>query len=85
MLLSSSVLLLAAVAGMFSLLAARVAQAKRATRKPNCYYCGNPAMHPSTPGLADPLLAHWNCMPYRCEICSRRQYRLAGARQEDEQ
>lgn len=74
----AGVALLAAIAGLFSVLAAKVAQAKRATRKANCYYCGNQAMHISSPnGLTDRLLTYWNCMPYRCEICSRRQYRLA--------
>ena len=70
---------LAAIIGLFSILAVKVAQAKRASRKPNCYYCGNQAMHVSSPsGLADRLLTYWNCIPHRCEVCFRRQYRLAG-------
>ena len=71
--------LLAAIAGLFSILAAKVAQAKRASTKPNCYYCGSQAMHVSSPnGVPDWLLTHWNCIPHRCEVCFHRQYRLAG-------
>ncbi len=79
------VALLAAVACLLSILAAKVAQAKRVSKKPNCGYCGSPALHVSTPnGLPDWLLTNWNCIPYRCEICSRRQYRLAHAPGSDE-
>ncbi len=71
--------LLGAVVGLFSILAAKVAQAKRVSKKPYCCYCGSPALHVSSPsGLADWLLTNWNCIPHRCEICSRRHYRLAG-------
>jgi anaerobic selenocysteine-containing dehydrogenase len=75
----ASLALLAAIAGLFSILAAKVAQAKRASTKTNCYYCGSQAMHVSSPnGVADWLLTHWNCIPHRCEVCFHRQYRLAG-------
>ena len=84
MLVYAGVVLLAAVAGVFAMLAVKVAQAKRATRKPNCYYCGSPAMRRSSPnGLADRMLTYWNCVPYRCEICFNRQYRLAGLGEEE--
>jgi hypothetical protein len=68
-----------AVIILFSVLAVKVGQARRASKKPNCYYCGSPALHISSPnGFADRLLTYWNCVPYRCEVCFHRQYRLAG-------
>ena len=74
----ASLALVVAIAGLFSILLVKVAQAKRASTKPNCYYCGSQAMHLSSPnGLADWLLTHWNCIPHRCEVCFHRQYRLA--------
>lgn len=83
--LYASVALLGAIAFLFSLLAAKVAEAKRVSKKPNCYYCGSPAFHVSSPnGLPDRLLANWNCIPHRCEICFRRQYRLARAAGSDD-
>ena len=70
--------LLAAVAVLCSILVRDVAQARRASKKPNCYYCGSTALHISSPvGPADRLLTYWNCLPYRCEVCFRRHYRLA--------
>ena len=75
----ASLALLAAIASLFSILAAKVAQAKRASKKPYCYYCGSQALHVSAPSaLADRLLTYWNCIPHRCEVCSHRQYRFAG-------
>jgi anaerobic selenocysteine-containing dehydrogenase len=75
----AGLVVLAAIAGLFSILAVKVAQAKRASTKTNCYYCGSQAMHVSSPnGVADWLLTHWNCIPHRCEVCFHRQYRLAG-------
>jgi len=75
----ASLALLAAIAGLFAILASKVAQAKRVSRKPNCYYCGSQVLRVSSPnGLIDELLTHWNCIPHRCEICFNRQYRLAG-------
>jgi len=68
---------LAALTVLFSTLALKVAQARRASKKPNCYYCGSEALHVSSPrGIADRLLTYWNCIPHRCEVCFHRQYRL---------
>jgi hypothetical protein len=70
--------LLAALTILCSILVVRVGQARRASRKPNCYYCGGKALRASSPrGSIDLLLAYWNCLPHRCEICFHRQYRLA--------
>jgi len=71
--------LVAAAIILFSILVFKVAQARRASTKPTCYYCGSRALHRSSPsGLTDRLLTYWNCIPHRCEICFHRQYRLAG-------
>jgi len=71
--------LLAATATLFTILVLKVGQARRASRKPGCRYCGNDTLHISTPsGLPDRLLTNWNCLPYRCEVCFRRQYRFSG-------
>lgn len=76
--LYGGLVLLAAVTGLLSILALRLAEARRASKKPNCYYCGSNALHVSSPsGLVDQLLTHWNCLPHRCEVCFNRQYRLA--------
>lgn len=74
--------LVSAVIVLLSMLALKVGQARRASRKRGCAYCGSPAMHVSSPGglpgsLIDKLLTHWNCAPHRCEVCFHRQYRLA--------
>jgi hypothetical protein len=70
--------LLAALAVLFSTLVLKAAQARRTSKTPNCYYCGSAALHVSTPsGIVDRLLAYWNCIPHRCEVCFNRQYRLA--------
>ena len=83
--LSGAIALLAAVIALLSMLVVKVGQARRASKKPNCYYCGSQALHVSSPsGLADRLLTYWNCVPHRCEVCSHRQYRLAGQPAKDE-
>ena len=70
--------LLAAGAILCSILVLNVGQARRASRKSTCYYCGSSALHVSSPrGLADRLLTYWDCVPHRCEVCFHRQYRLA--------
>lgn len=70
--------LLAAAVVLLSILVLKSGQARRASKNPGCYYCGNTALHVSSPhGLTDQLLTIWNCIPFRCEICFRRQYRLA--------
>jgi hypothetical protein len=77
--------LLAALTVLLSILVLKVAQARRASKKPNCYYCGSEALHVSSPrGIADRLLTYWNCIPHRCEVCYHRQYRLAGQPANDE-
>ncbi|MGC9947617.1 MAG: hypothetical protein ABSF64_14730 [Bryobacteraceae bacterium] len=77
--------LLAAFTALFSVLVVKVGQARRASKKPNCYYCGSQALHVSSPsGLSDRLLTYWNCVPYRCEVCFHRHYRLAGEPAKDE-
>ncbi len=64
---------------VFSVLLVSVSQARRASKKPNCHYCGSTALHVSSPkGPIDDLLTYWNCLPYRCEVCFRRQYRLTA-------
>ncbi|MGD0361442.1 MAG: hypothetical protein ABSC93_11260 [Bryobacteraceae bacterium] len=69
--------LLAALTALFSIVMFKLAQARRASTKPNCYYCGSVALHISHPsGPADWLLTYWNCIPHRCEVCFHRQYRL---------
>jgi hypothetical protein len=70
--------LLAVSAILFSILVVKVGQARRASKKPNCAHCGSMALHVSAPrGPIDRLLTHWDCIPHRCEVCFRRQYRLA--------
>jgi hypothetical protein len=72
-----TIALLAAVTSLFSILVLKVGQARRASSKPNCSYCGSTALHISSPnGLTDRLLTYWNCIPHRCEVCFHRQYRL---------
>jgi hypothetical protein len=84
-LLYGSLALLATITTLFSILALRVAQARRASRKRNCYYCGNVALHVSSPGgLADRMLTYWNCIPHQCEVCFRRQYRLASQAEDED-
>lgn len=61
---------------LLGVLAFTVKRAKRATGEANCIYCGSPAMHRAAPNITDELLTFWNCIPYRCEVCSRRQYKL---------
>lgn len=76
--LYGSLALLVAATCLFSILVLRVGQARRASKTPNCYYCGSTALHVSTPsGFTDRLLTYWNCIPHRCEVCFHRQYRLA--------
>ena len=71
------VAIVAAVGILGAILVLKVEQAKRASRKPGCMFCGNTTLRVSSPhGLADELLTFWDCIPHRCEICSRRQYRL---------
>ncbi|MGO4880876.1 MAG: hypothetical protein ACLP59_08655 [Bryobacteraceae bacterium] len=73
--------LLASLAILFTILVLKVGQARRASKKSTCYYCGSAALHVSSPkGLADRLLSNWHCVPYRCEVCFRRHYRFAGVR-----
>ena len=73
--------LLAAIAGVCSVLVIKVGQARRASRSPNCYYCGSQALRVSSPkGPVDRLLAYWDCVPHRCEVCFNRQHRLAERR-----
>jgi len=63
---------------LFAILLLEVKEARRISKKTGCCQCGSKAMHVSRPtGLLDPLLTHWNCVPYRCEVCYRRQYRIA--------
>jgi hypothetical protein len=77
--------LLAALAVLFFVLIVKVRQASRAPEQPNCYYCGSAALHISAPrGLTDRLLTYWNCVPYRCEVCFHRHYRLAAEPAADE-
>lgn len=77
--------LLAALIALLSILVVKFGQARRASQTPNCYYCGSQALHVSAPsGLADRLLTYWNCVPYRCEVCFHRHYRLAGESAKDE-
>jgi hypothetical protein len=72
-------MLAAAATTVLSMLVLKAGQARRASKKPSCQYCGGTALHLSSPrGLTDQLLTNWNCLPYRCEVCSRRQYRLAA-------
>ena len=83
--LYGAIALLAAVIVLLSILVVKVGQARRASKKPNCHYCGSQALHVSSPsGLADRLLTYWNCVPHRCEVCFHRQYRLAGQPAKDE-
>ncbi|MGA2137143.1 MAG: hypothetical protein ABSH50_33040 [Bryobacteraceae bacterium] len=75
----SCLLLLVAAAVVFSILLAKAAQAKRASKTPNCVYCGNGTLRLSTPDhWIDPLLEHWSCVPHRCDVCYRRQYRYTA-------
>lgn len=85
MLLIYGVLALLAVAmALGSILVLKVGQARRASRTPGCYFCGGTALHLSTPkGLTDQLLTFWDCVPYRCEICFRRHYRLTAEPADD--
>jgi hypothetical protein len=77
--------LLAALTILLSILVVKVGQARRASRKPTCYYCGNGTLHLSAPrGFADRLLTYWRCVPYRCEVCFHRHYRLDGEPAADE-
>jgi hypothetical protein len=77
--------LAAAIMVLFSILVLKISQARRASKTPHCYYCGSVALHLSAPGgIADKLLRNWNCMPHRCEICFRRQYRFAGEPQRND-
>jgi hypothetical protein len=65
---------------LLSILVLRVRQARQASKQSCCYYCGGKTLHLSAPGgLTDLLLTNWNCLPYRCEICFRRHYRLRRA------
>ena len=83
--LYGAIALLAAVIVLLSILVVKVGQARRASKKPNCYYCGSLALHVSSPsGLADRLLTYWNCVPHRCEVCFHRQYRMADQPAKDE-
>lgn len=69
--------LLACAIFLSSVLVLKVSQARRASKKPDCFYCGSQALHVSSPnGLADRLLTYWDCVPYRCEVCFHRQYRM---------
>ena len=84
-LLYGGLALLAAITSLFSILALKVSQARRASKKPNCYYCGSGALHISTPsGITDRLLTYWNCTPHRCEVCFHRQYRLGSPPSNDD-
>jgi len=77
--------LVAATTVLFSILVMKLGQARRASQKPNCYRCGGTALHVSSPkGLSDMLLSKWDCIPYRCEVCSCRQYRLTQPHATDE-
>jgi len=74
------VVLLVGTAALFSVLVFKVKEAKRTSKSPNCCSCGSHALHISSPhGLGDQLLANWHCVPYRCEVCYRRQYRFDRA------
>lgn len=73
----SALVLLFLLSSLFSYLLLKVDEARRASKKPGCYHCGSQALHLSAPnGSVDPLLTYWNCVPHRCEICYRRQYRI---------
>jgi hypothetical protein len=77
--------LVSAAVILFSILVIKVGQARRASKTPNCFYCGNQALRFSSPhGVADWLLTYWNCTPHRCDICFRRQYRMAARPSQDE-
>jgi len=72
--------LILALAVLLSVLVWKVGQARRASKQPNCSSCGNATLHLSTPGgLVDTLLTNWDCLPYRCEVCLTRQYRVVRA------
>jgi hypothetical protein len=59
--------LLAALTILFSVLVLKVAQARRASKKPNCYYCGSEALHVSTPsGLTGQCLPEANSINAGC-------------------
>ena len=71
--------LLAALTILLSVLVVKIGQARRAPEKLICHYCGSSALHVSSPrGLTDRLLTYWDCVPYRCEVCFHRHYRLAS-------
>ena len=73
-----ALVLLFGLSSAVSYLLLKVEEARRISKKPGCHYCGSQAMHVSAPsGWADPLLTFWDCVPHRCEICYRRQYRIA--------
>ncbi len=66
-----------AAATLFSVLVGKIKEAKRTSKQPQCYYCGNLAVRPSAPnGIFDWILESWNCVPHRCEVCFRRHYRF---------
>lgn len=70
---------------VFTILMRTVKEARRISKQPGCYLCGSAALHVSAPsGWADPLLTHWNCVPHRCEVCYRRQYRFAPQPADDD-
>jgi len=76
--LYSAIPLLLVLTTLFSILLLKVKEARRISKNPGCYHCGSEALHVSAPsGWADPLLMHWDSVPYRCEVCYRRQYRIA--------
>ncbi len=76
----SGLLLALAAVVLFTMLLWKVSAARRAARNPNCLYCGSPAVRLSSPDhWIDPLLAHWKCVPFRCEVCYERQYRYLPA------
>ncbi|HVN06115.1 MAG TPA: hypothetical protein VMT86_16955 [Bryobacteraceae bacterium] len=65
---------------VFSFLVLKVSEARRLSSQPGCYSCGSTALHLShAGGLVDAALALWDCIPYRCEVCYRRQHRFRNS------
>jgi hypothetical protein len=73
----SGIVLLGCLAALFSILLLRVREARQTSKQSYCFYCGSKALRHSAPkGLVDHMLANWDCLPHRCEVCFRRYYRF---------
>ena len=74
---------LAAVAGaafVFALYwAARITNARMFANINNCPSCNSTDVNPSgTAALCDGIFRRFGCVPYRCQVCSKRYYRGMG-------